>query len=268
MAKEKLEIVSLEENKLQYKGKEFVIPQGWEELTYDYLFAWVEAIRLAIEPNEFLQFILIHAIGIKEDLQKTLQKLSKRDRTSLLAELYKASENLLFIMDENKLGFSKIWKFKGMSCPAPMLAEFTAIEFIFASNYFKSFSESGKIEDLNKLCSILLRAHQRGKRKDFSESEEHYSLVKSKEIDLQDKLIICKAFEGEFLALTKVYPEIFCSQENQAEGFPYDMITNLAGDKFGTIKEVEKTNIHILFQYIVNQKKEIDRQKAQSNELE
>lgn len=266
--KEALAELDSESKTINVFGKKYPIPTSWEELTYDFLFGWVEAIRLSIEPKEFLQFILIHALGIRDELKRMLPKLSKKDRTELLAELYRASELLSFMMDENCLRFSKDWKFKGMTCPSPVLTEFSAIEFILATNYFKTFSESGKIEDLNKLCSILLRAHQKGIRKDYSEAEEHYSFVKSKEIALQDKLIICKAWEGEYLALSKMYAEIFDASGNSSEGFPYDMITNLAGDKFGTIEQVEKRSIHILFQYIVNQKRESDKQKSNSNELE
>lgn len=265
MAKEKkqnkksedLAELNTESNILEVFGKTFQIPTSWQELTSNYIFAWVEAIRLNIAPKELLQFILVHSLNIKAELERGLKVLTKQDKATLLSEIFRASELLSFMVGENQLAFNPKQTFKGMATPNAGLSNFTAIEFVMATNYFRAFSETGEIEHLNKLCSVLLRASANMVRQNYSESAEHYAYNKSKELTIQERLIIYKTFEGEFLSLTKQYPEIFEGKENTGINYPYDLITNLAGDKFGTIKEVENQLIHILFQYITQRSLEV-----------
>jgi len=253
-------------NVLSVFGKNYVIPKSWGELTDSYIWGWIEAIRLGVNQKEFLQFILIYAIGIKKELNDKLETLSKKDKTTVLSELFRASELLSFMLGENGLSFNEKKVYKGMTTPNTGLTNFTAIEFILSTTYFKQFGETGEVEYLNKLCSILLRASQKKDRKDYSEAEEHYSLCKVKELTIQERLIIWKMFEGEFIALAKQYQDIFSSKDEQEEiSYPYDLITNLAGDKFGTIEEVEKRNIHILFQYIMQKNKEVQEAENKNN---
>jgi hypothetical protein len=89
MAKEKLEIVSLDGNKLQYKVKEFVVPQSWEELTLPYLLGYAKALFEGIKPSEILQYILIYATSVELP-----SKLTKKDKSDFLDVIGKASELL------------------------------------------------------------------------------------------------------------------------------------------------------------------------------
>jgi hypothetical protein len=65
-------------------------------------------------------------------------------------------------------------------------------------------------------------------------------------------------YEGELMGLSKRYPRAFegGSSENR---FPYSFITSMAGDKFGTTKQVEKENIHVLLDYINSEVKNMEK---------
>lgn len=254
MAKEKLEIVSLDGNKLQYKGKEFVIPQSWEELTLPYLLGYAKALFKGIKPSEILQYILIYATSIELPA-----KLTKKDKAEFLDVIGKASELLSFLLgEENNLRFGIIGKILGLVSPEKYLANLTAIEFVEANNYLNLFAKNNKIEDLNKLCAVLMRATCKNIRVDYSESQFNYSLKSVKNLPICYKLAIMKMYEGELMGLSKRYPRAFegGSSENR---FPYSFITSMAGDKFGTTKQVEKENIHVLLDYINSEVKNLEK---------
>jgi len=255
--KEKVtEIIILEDNILQYRGKEFIIPKSWEEVTKPFLFGFVSGIIGNIPTSELPQYILIYATGIELP-----QKLTKKDKSDFLDVVAKASDLLSFFLgEENNLKFGIIDNIIGLSTPEKNLANFTAIEFVNASNYLNMFSKTNSIDNLNKLCAVLLRASSKNIRLEYSESQFNYSLSKCKTLSPIIKVAIMKMYEGELIGLANRYPKLFDGGTSE-DKFPYSFITSLAGEKFGRTKDVEKENIHVLMNYMQSQIIEQEKQK-------
>lgn len=249
------ELIRLEENNLIYKGKTFVIPISWKEVSIPYLYGYIDAILKGVEINEVSQYILVYATSIEMP-----KKLKKKDKSDFLDTIGKASDLLSFFLQENELNFGILPEVIGLTTPERMLTKFTALEFIEANNYMRLFANTNKAKYLNKLCAILLRGKSQGKRLEYSESSFDYSLQKMNEISTPIKLAVMKMYEGEFYQLTKRYPKVFEGKGGE-DNFPYSFITSLAGDKFGTTKQVEKENIHVLLNYIQMQIVELEKNK-------
>jgi len=263
--------VDEEENKEQITtvlnlfGKKINIPESWDDINKDYLLAYVESIRLGVNPEGILPFVLIQANGIEKLLKENISIEGEKEKENILAEVYRASETLAFLLEENQLSFGIIDNIDGLFTPKKGLSDFKMLEYVVANQFIQSFAQRKKIQDLDALCATILRNRSKGIRIPFSEAEHEFMLKQVKTISLTTKLAIAKMYEGEILRLSKLYPLCFTGNGN-SKSFPYDLITSVAGDKFGNVAQVEQTDIHIILQYI--EKTIAENEKNKSNELE
>lgn len=246
-------------------GKKIIIPKSWDDINKDYLLAYVESSRLGINPEGILPFVLIQANGIEKLLKDNISKENEREKENILAEVYRASETLAFLLEENNLSFGIVDNINGLFTPKKGLSDFKMLEYVVANQFIQAFAQSKKIRELDALCATILRNRSKGIRIPFSEAEHEFMLKQVRNISLTTKLAIAKMYEGEILRLSKLYPLCFSGNGN-SKSFPYDLITAVAGDKFGNVAQVEQTDIHIILQYI--EKSIAENEKNKSNELE
>ena len=246
-------------------GKKIIIPKSWNDINKDYLLAYVESSRLGINPEGILPFVLIKANGIEKLLKDNISKENEREKENILAEVYRASETLAFLLGENDLSFGIVDNINGLFTPKKGLSDFKMLEYVVADQFIQAFAQNKKIQDLDALCATILRNRSKGIRIPFSEAEYEFMLKQVRNISLPTKLAIAKMYEGEILRLSKLYPLCFSGNGN-SKSFPYDLITAVAGDKFGNVAQVEQTDIHIILQYI--EKSIAENEKNKSNELE
>lgn len=252
---------------LIFLKKSIVVPRSWAELTKEYLFGWIEAVRLGVSVEELCPFVLMYANNINETVKNITAKATKKDKEEVLSEIFRASEALTFLHGENGLSFGIINNIKGLFTPDAGLTNFTAIEFANCNEMFIQFSESGDVAKLNALCAVLLRATNKGVRLPYSESAEQYSLIKMKEISLLEKLAICKIYEGEYLRLIEDYKDIFSPEQDSSEPRnPLKFIRSMSGGIFGDFEKTSNTLIRLIFDEMRDKLKESENMKHELGE--
>lgn len=249
------------------------VPQTWQEMTFEQVMNWVEAICLGLNAQEQRSYIICR-MSKKYDakqLRSYLDTLTNDDKEKAEGEIYRASEALKFLEEKNTLTFEQVRVPEGFTLPKAELTDFKAMEFVLASQYFVAFNKSKNIKDLDELLCVLLRQEKgKGERKPLNEAELEYMHRKIKYVSLQEKFCIYKGFEGEYLRLIETYPQVFeqNGQEGQEVCFPYDFITNNAGEKFGTVDKVEQTEVHIILQAMVHNIEEYNKMKKANESME
>jgi len=232
---------------IHYERRRYLMPENFNELT------GAQLIRIA----------RMLKAGIMDEL-KLLRILLNKSRIKFWCIPLDAKARMLNLFDwvfaANTLTAQLITSYKGYYAPKGEFDNLTLAEFHFTELFYKMIIE-GNDDALNSLIAVLYRKPKRNY--DFGKDVDGDARIEfnANLIEYNSKRI-ARLFSGEVKTammmwydgcrqhLTELYNEAFSSpgaQETVDEYGMYNLIRNLSGDRFGTIKEVEKVFVHTAF---------------------
>jgi len=232
---------------IHYERRKYLMPENFNELT------GAQLIRIA----------RMLKAGIMDEL-KLLRILLNKSRIKFWCIPLDAKARMLNLFDwvfaANTLTAQLITSYKGYYAPKGEFDNLTLAEFHFTELFYKMIIE-GNDDALNSLIAVLYRKPKRNY--DFGKDVDGDARIEfnANLIEYNSKRI-ARLFSGEVKTammmwydgcrqhLTELYNEAFSSpgaQETVDEYGMYNLIRNLSGDRFGTIKEVEKVFVHTAF---------------------
>ena len=231
---------------IHYEKKTLVLPGEWEEVSSRQLK------KLAV---------LIHS-GLEDTLakQKALQILSGKSALFFLLlpiDLrHRAQPYAEWVFGGVDLTIQLIPKYKQFYGPESNFDNLSMVEFHYAELSYCDLVETKDEKHLDELISVLYREGKKGydykrdidgdARKSFCHGLYEYGQKIVKRWPIGVKLAILLWYDGCRQSLVKSYPEIYPKSDgkgkNKFEGL-YKMMRTVAGDKYGTMPEVEKLGV-------------------------
>lgn len=182
-----------------------------------------------------------------------------------LGDLVWTSKVIDWIFSIDKIDLTRnVWrKYKGFVGPADGLQNLSLEEFSFADFHFRQFLTTQDMGELNKLVAILWREKQTISVDsiDFKNDERipfnSYAITKKSssfcKADLRFKWFVFFFFYGCRNQIVKTFPETFNGGKDNAQGLDIGWIKvmfDLAGNKFGTLKETSKEDLTTILLYL------------------
>lgn len=249
-------------NKISIGNLHYTAPSKWEEMTADQLKIWVEILSKNIEVTHALSFACIHLYKIPYKLWQSL----------IPAYHVQIKETLKFLTKSNQLTNWLITSFKiGLTTyygPANKLSSITIEEFRHAEVYYLAYMKTKRPELLDSLISVLFR--QKGKseaeldnRIQFSPLIVQTNTAKMSGLHKLKKEAILFNYAGCRNFIFKKYPTIFkiSKKEQSAGGIPdlINLISVVAGGKFGTQRETERTPLYNFLDHLEREIENADK---------
>lgn len=230
---------------IEIKGKKelFEIPQTWEEVEekhHDLI------LKLALKPmgERKKMDAVLKGFGMSRKARKTLLDFEKREIMKSLVWLNDPWRNKVNMVP--RIGVFKGYKnqFSNLKLNQLIMAG------IYIENADKELSD-GNIEevkkDLRKLCSILFTPFGIPYRYSLSKLYRRFFIF----TPMWKLQAVAVSFRAMRLWLKDLYPLTHRpSTEKKRDFGPYGLIVDLAGDKFGTTRQVNYSEIHEIFTYL------------------
>lgn len=232
---------------IHYERKKYLIPKNFNELT------GAQLMRIAG---------MIKAGAVNEmDLLRTLLNKSRIKFWCIAVD---AKARMLpfvdWVFSANTLTAQLITSYKGYYAPKAEFDNLTLAEFHFTELFYKPAID-GDESALNELIAVLYRRPKPNydfikdidgdARVEFNANVIPYNAKRiARLFPGEVKTAIMMLYDGCREHLKELYDDAFSApgaQETADELGMYNLIRNLSGDRFGTIKEVEKVFVHTAF---------------------
>lgn len=248
------------------KREYYTAPSKWNELSKKQLIQWAN--------------ICLKGIAMEQAEKQAVKFLYNMNFTTFrilkVGQVLQLTDTLSFLWQRNQLNK---WIIKHFWCgarkyygPDDSLANLSIMEYRIAEIYYHKYIYTHAKKELILLVATLYRR----KRKtlitdDIREDLTEYGISKRAKVfsSLPAQVLhaVLLNYEGCRNHIIQQYPRAFKtadSPENKREFFDLEkLIEALAGDKFGTFAETEKTNLHRFFRHIVSSIEKVEEQKAQ-----
>lgn len=236
-------------------------PEKLSELSPQQLGQFCKAVIASQNIYEAKLAVLVSVCRLPLLLLKALDIAQVAQLTLMVNPLFE--ENDLTVNKLPEICFYHRWKTHRWRGPADSLANLTIKEFAVADSYFLAFMESKDDSLLDFLIACLYRPQDSKKnpnrpdydgdmREVFNEHilEKRANIVRT--LSKVDKQVILYFYMASRKLLHVDYPNIFDEdgQDGQQHKQPsdwLDMIRTLPNEKFGTIQQAEKENMHAVF---------------------
>ena len=229
------------------KRKPLVLPGEWEEVNSKQLKRLAVLLHSGLESNLAKQKALQILSG-KSALFFLLMPLDLRHRAQPYAE---------WVFGKIDLTIQLLPKYKNFYGPDSDFGNLSMVEFHYTE---MSYSDLIRTKDEKYLVELIAVLYREGKsdydykrnvegdfRKPFSHGLFEYGQRKIAKWPTAVKLAILLWYDGCRQSLVKGYPDIYPKKDkpthNKFEGL-YKMMRSVAGDRYGTIPEVEKMSVH------------------------
>ncbi len=257
-------------NTIQLDNTTVQSPQTWNELTREQL------LYIGSMWRDWLYIIECKQKGIEKQIVKTMQQqrivllqvlmsinpFSKTAQRSLFnriapAQMVDLLNTTNFIFKENTLTKNLLPLIGSLYGPADGLKYTTIGEFAFAETMYLNYHKTKKVDYLNKLCAILYRPGKESNKEqgDIRDEFNEYNIetrlpIVSKWTEAQKQATLL-FYIGCREAKVKRYKEVFPTTYKKAKNKNWaNIIIDLAGPKFGTIKETAKTSMDTILIYL------------------
>lgn len=229
------------------KRKPLVLPGEWEEVNSKQLKRLAVLLHTGLEKTDAEQKALFILSG-KSLLGFLLLPLDLRHRAQQYAK---------WVFGGTDLTIQLLPKYKKFYGPDSNFGNLSMVEFHYAES---AYSELVATKDEKYLVELIAVLYREGKknydykrniegdcRQAFSHGLFEYGQKKIKQWPKDVKLAILLWYDGCRQTLIKSFPEIYPktnkASKMQFEGL-YKMMRSVAGEKYGTIPEVEKLSVH------------------------
>lgn len=249
------------------KGKRYyTAPAEWNELTRKQLFIWSGLVRQSIPVEWVLKSAVLFFYGIRKKVYERLTPAQKAQLSGTLGYLVSGNSLTSNVIGSFRLFLSRYYG------PANRLSNLTIAEYRRTELYYQLYLRTKEEFYLNLLCATLFRP--RG----FSAADDVRCEIG--EIDLQARARTFKwmhpnlrhsillFYEGCRAYIVKAHPVVF---KQSGAGAPsktlFDLeetILAVSGDKFGTFKETQSTNLYLFLKQLTDRKEEADALKRKA----
>lgn len=215
------------------------VPEKWEELTGKQFYAFFKLVYSGVEVKQIKIRILKMLLNKRWSFFKKWEKDAGEDFITELDDLLKLTD-FLFEKDKNdKLGIATnlyVCPFpqQGRKQPGQRLKHMNFYDFCMCDRLYILYSKTGKVEHLDNLIHSLFSQKNRIAIKPF------------KKMAILHWFACCRKL---------VFSMLPASTEKEDKFGWAGVIISLAGDKFGTEKEVKETNLWSIVTYIRMQDK-------------
>lgn len=232
---------------IHYETRTIVLPGEWEEVNSKQLKRLAVLLHSGLENDEAQQRALQILSG-KSLLRFLLLPLDLRHRAQPYAK---------WVFGGTDLTIQLLPKYKKFYGPDSDFGNLSMVEFHYAETAYCELVETKDEAHLVALIAVLYREGKRGYdykrdadgdcRKEFSHGLFEYGKKEIAKWPKDVKLAILLWYDGCRQSLVKGYPAIYPKTQKKSkvefEGL-YKMMRSVAGDKYGTIPEVEKLGVH------------------------
>ena len=230
------------------QNKEFKIAATWNELDWKQVRQIAE---LLFKSENIYKVKLLLSKIISRMPMMTFNWLSDDDKLYL-------SQQVAWATDLGKLNLTKqlLPKHKGLYGPLDKLSNITIDEFGFADRCFDKYLETKQPDELDKLVAILYRKRKRGKVTDgdvrvaFNNHviEDNARRIKHWKSDVKHGILLF--YWGCRNLIVDVHKERFtkpgpATTASVSKANWFDIISSMAGGKFGTIEETKRVNVWV-----------------------
>lgn len=234
-------------HKRKKKTGSILLPENWDEIT----------------SKQYLQLVqLFHANILDPDVavDKALYILLNKNLFSYLIlplQVRQACyDHVLWVFEEKQITKQLLPKYKGLYGPESEFDDLTMVEFHHAEiEYAEAIKNNeNSNEALNKLIAVLYRPMANGKRAPFTFELIEPSLKQIDRWPMNVKLAILIWYDGCRQLLRELYPLAFEGSSDSGDNYfsgLYLMMRSIAGNKYGTWKDVEQMSVHLAFMEIV-----------------
>lgn len=238
-------------------------PESLNELTAEQMSQFCHAVICSQNIYEAKLRVLVSVCRIPVMVLRALDIAQVAQLTLMITRLFEVND--LTVNKLPEVCFYEGWKAHRWIGPADNLANLSIKEFAVADSYFLAFMESRDSALLDLLVACLYRPQDSKKnpyRADFDGDmrqafNEHILESKSKivrSMSAVDKQRILYFYIGCRNLLHVDYPYLFeqpdteqADRNGQKPSDWLDMIRTLPNEKFGTIQQAEKENMHAVF---------------------
>jgi hypothetical protein len=248
-----------------------MLPGEWEEVNSKQLKRLAVLLHSGLDSDMAKQKAL-HILSGKSLLMFLLLPLDLRHRAQQYAE---------WVFGKVDLTIQLIPKYKKFYGPDSDFGNLSMVEFHYTEMAYCDLILTKDEKHLTELIAVLYREGKEAYdfdrnvegdfRKTFSHGLFEYGQKQIAKWPKDVKLAILLWYDGCRQSLVKGYPDIYPKKEKtrqiEFQGL-YKMMRSVAGDKYGTIPEVEKMSVHTghleiscMLEDQANMKKEIDKLK-------
>lgn len=246
-------------------AESYTAPSSWDELTPRELKIWAS---ICLHP--------ISLIDAKKILAQFFYRISAKTKKHLKTmQLLQIGDTLDFLFDKNNLTKWIIprfrHRFRRYYGPEDAFANLTIAEYRRTELYYQSYVHTQDNEWLIKLTATLYRPKRKGTITDDIREEltEHGVFKRSKRFKKLKPYLLQAClynYEGCRNHLIEKFASAFKKSESSEQSKKLfdleEVIEALAGDKFGSFNETEKTNLHRFFRYVVTTIEKMEEQNA------
>lgn len=232
------------------------IPTSWEELT-NWQLGKIGLAFMTHAPGTVLDikvlYVLLNIRWYSLTKKIKARKLLKAIALSELKKHYQWVYN-----ESSRQTFTPYFRsdFTKYNSPKPRLSNLTIAEFATAEDLLLGFLRTKETEYLTYLTAVLFSTETRGKRTLFDKDVLDRKAEKFKHLSYSDLAGIFMSYIGARRNMMEKFPNVFASKKNtnKTPSLPKSsylgkVITKFSGDKFGTFKETQKTNVYIFLQF-------------------
>lgn len=272
-------------NTVQIEGKEYTFPAAWNELNKKQLLKVARVLLMPISDMEKKLRLILYFLKLKGcilcyhernyllyGIYRYLKWLAipgiRKGKIKMIGDedLWYLSETVNFLFDEVTLTNQLIQEIRinGMRFlgPAPRFADISFIEFAKADARYHYYITSENEMYLNQMVAILYRPpvkfyHMKRWLRDQVTERQKYSddCIKNADklgtIPRNVKKAILLYWEGCYLHMVNTFPHVFTGDAGSDKGYGFaGMITELAGDKFGTTDQTAEQNLFTILLYL------------------
>lgn len=228
------------------------IPKTWDEIPDNTLkrIVWLLSTLNPSKKQDILIFLALQNIKFWQfaKLRKTLKVFKIVPLSELKKHymfLFKDIELKRFI-PQIKIGRTIYY------APGKRLHNITIDEFAICEDLFFQFHATNNIEFIRMLAAVLYRPKINGQKIIFDQNYLSEITDKFKDVPVPKLLTIAFSYKGSSLFIQKLYPNVFKKSDTAKAETTYKpqkpsfgkIVVDLAGGKFGNVKETKETNVH------------------------
>jgi hypothetical protein len=248
---------------IQCRNKTYFGPEEWNKLTRKQLLCFANCLSSNLEDYETKIRIAYTFSGLPLWLFLKTNQIQR----------WEIGSQFKFLFEENKLTRQLIplvriglMEFNG---PDDEMKNLDADEFAELDRYYSAFRKSNKSDDLDLMISVIYRKKCRSKDTgDVREPFNEHSVAERSEtiakLNNKTKYAILLHYIGVRSLMVKKHPHVFTKGENLRKknfGWP-QVFYNLAGNKLGEVKNVEKNKIwNLLYILEMNEVERIENER-------
>ena len=226
------------------------IPQTWDDIPDKTLkkIIWLLSSLAPSRKQDILIFLALQSAKFWQ-----LKKIRNTFRVLKVVPLSEIKKHYQFLFKDIQLKkFLPYLKIKGVKYYAPgkRLHNITIEEFAICEDLFFMYYTTNEINYIKMLAAVLYRPKKRGVKINFDTNLLQENAQKFEDIPVQKLLTIAFSYKGSTLFIQSLYKNVFRkSTQKQTASKPQKpafkkTILELAGGKFGNLKETNSTNVH------------------------